>query len=58
MNEKFFTLPKARQGQIVNAGFRIFAHNSYKIIIRKGCRYGYYHYRTPHKIIRQKQGDH
>lgn len=30
MNEKFFTLPKDRQDQIINAGFRIFAHNNYK----------------------------
>ena len=57
MNEKFFTLPKARQDQIINAGFRIFAHNTYKMTMRKGCGYGYYYYRTPYEIIWQKQGD-
>ena len=57
MNEKFFTLPKARQDQIINAGFRIFAHNIYKMTMRKGCGYGYYYYRTPYEIIWQKQVD-
>lgn len=57
MNENFFTLPKAGQDQTVNAGFRIFAHNRYKITMRKGCRYEYYHYRTPYEVIWNKQAD-
>lgn len=30
MNEKFFQLPEEKQQRIVNAGFRVFAQNSYK----------------------------
>lgn len=30
MNEKFFSLPQDRQQAILNAGFRVFAANSYK----------------------------
>ena len=30
MNPKFFSLPKERQLQIINAGFRVFGNNSYK----------------------------
>lgn len=30
MNEKFYALPKEKQQRIVNAGFRVFAENSYK----------------------------
>lgn len=30
MNEKFFSLPKERQQAILNAGYRVFAQNSYK----------------------------
>ena len=30
MNDKFFSLPEEKQWKIINAGFRIFAHNSYK----------------------------
>ena len=30
MNDKFFTLPKARQQAILNAGYHVFAKNSYK----------------------------
>lgn len=30
MNEKFFQLPKEKQQRIINAGFRVFAQNSYK----------------------------
>ena len=30
MNEKFFALPKEKQHRILNAGYRVFAHNSYK----------------------------
>ncbi|MBD5449139.1 MAG: TetR/AcrR family transcriptional regulator [Lachnospiraceae bacterium] len=30
MNDKFFTLPKAKQEAIINAGFRVFSQNSYK----------------------------
>ena len=30
MNEKFFILPEEKQTRIINAGFRIFAHHSYR----------------------------
>ncbi len=30
MNERFFQLPEEKQQRIVNAGFRVFAQNSYK----------------------------
>lgn len=30
MNEKFFALPEEKQQRIINAGFRVFAQNSYK----------------------------
>lgn len=30
MNEKFFQLPEEKQQRVINAGFRIFAQNSYK----------------------------
>ena len=30
MNEKFYTLPEGKQQAILNAGYRVFAHNSYK----------------------------
>ena len=30
MNEKFFALPEEKQHTIINAGFRVFAQNSYK----------------------------
>ena len=30
MNEKFFSLPEARQQAIINAGYRVFSQNSYK----------------------------
>lgn len=30
MNEKFFSLPEERQRAMLNAGYRVFAHNSYK----------------------------
>lgn len=30
MNDKFFTLPKAKQEAIINAGFRVFSQNTYK----------------------------
>lgn len=30
MNDKFFSLPKAKQEAIINAGFRVFSENSYK----------------------------
>ena len=30
MNEKFYDLPKEKQERIINAGFRVFARNSYK----------------------------
>lgn len=30
MNQKFFSLPQERQQAILNAGFRVFAQNSYK----------------------------
>ena len=30
MNDKFFTLPEAKQEAIINAGFRVFSQNSYK----------------------------
>ena len=30
MNEKFYALPESRQQAILNAGYRVFAHNSYK----------------------------
>lgn len=30
MNEKFFSLPKEKQEAIINAGFHVFAQNSYK----------------------------
>lgn len=30
MNEKFFLLPEERQRAMLNAGYRVFAHNSYK----------------------------
>lgn len=30
MNERFFSLPEEKRQAILNAGFRVFAHNSYK----------------------------
>ena len=30
MNEKFFALPEEKQRAILNAGYRVFANNSYK----------------------------
>ena len=30
MNERFFSLPEARQQAIINAGYRVFSQNSYK----------------------------
>lgn len=30
MNEKFFSLPEAKQQTIINAGYRVFSRNSYK----------------------------
>jgi len=30
MNEKFYALPPEKQARIINAGFRVFARNSYK----------------------------
>lgn len=30
MNEKFYSLPEAKQQAIINAGFRVFSRNSYK----------------------------
>lgn len=30
MNEKFYSLPEAKQQAIINAGFRVFSQNSYK----------------------------
>lgn len=30
MNEKFFSLPKEKQQRIINAGYHVFAYNSYK----------------------------
>lgn len=30
MNERFFTLPEEKQNAILNAGYRVFAQNSYK----------------------------
>lgn len=30
MNEKFFSLPEAKQQAIINAGYRVFSQNSYK----------------------------
>ena len=30
MNEKFYGLPEGKQQAILNAGYRVFAHNSYK----------------------------
>lgn len=30
MNEKFFSLPKEKQQAIINAGYRVFAQNTYK----------------------------
>ena len=30
MNEKFYALPQEKQDRILNAGFRVFAKNSYK----------------------------
>ena len=30
MNEKFFSLPAEKQQAIINAGYRVFSHNSYK----------------------------
>ena len=30
MNEKFFSLPEAKQQAIINAGYRVFSRNSYK----------------------------
>ena len=30
MNEKFYALPEGKQHAILNAGYRVFAHNSYK----------------------------
>lgn len=31
MNEKFFALPKEKQQAIINARYRVFSRNSYKI---------------------------
>ena len=31
MNEKFFALPKEKQQAIINAGYKVFSRNSYKI---------------------------
>lgn len=31
MNERFFALPKEKQQAIINAGYRVFSQNSYKI---------------------------
>ena len=30
MNEKFYALPKEKQDRIINAGYKVFAKNSYK----------------------------
>lgn len=30
MNEKFFSLPREKQQRIINAGYHVFGHNSYK----------------------------
>lgn len=30
MNERFFSLPENKQQAIINAGYRVFSHNSYK----------------------------
>ena len=30
MNEKFYNLPEEKQNRILNAGFRVFANNSYR----------------------------
>ena len=30
MNEKFFALPKDKQERIINAGYKVFASNTYK----------------------------
>lgn len=30
MNDKFFSLPKAKQEALINAGFRVFSQNSYR----------------------------
>lgn len=30
MNDKFYTLPKEKQQRIINAGYHVFAYNSYK----------------------------
>lgn len=30
MNDKFFTLPQAKQQCIINAGYRVFAHHPYR----------------------------
>ena len=30
MNEKFFALPEEKQQRILNAGYRVFAQNTYK----------------------------
>lgn len=30
MNEKFFSLPGEKRRAILNAGYRVFSHNSYK----------------------------
>ena len=30
MNERFFALPAEKRRAIINAGYRVFSHNSYK----------------------------
>ncbi|MDD6887682.1 MAG: TetR/AcrR family transcriptional regulator, partial [bacterium] len=30
MNDRFFSLPEEKQQAIINAGFRVFAQNSYR----------------------------
>ena len=30
MNERFYALPEEKQRRIINAGFRVFANNSYR----------------------------
>ena len=30
MNEKFYALPQEKQNRIINAGFKVFAQNSYR----------------------------
>ena len=30
MNDKFYSLPEEKRNRIINAGFKVFAKNSYK----------------------------